>query len=208
MSEFSCFVSAMKLQKSFYLRENVVQVAKEVLGKTVHTCVNGYHTSAIITEVEAYSGRNDKACHANNGVRTKRTEIMYARGGVAYVYLCYGIHHLFNIVTNGRNKADAVLVRAVQPVEGIETMLKRRQKVAVDKSLCSGPGTLSQALGIHTREHYGLSLLSEHIWLEDAPCLEEHEIVTSTRVGVDYAEEDALKPWRFYIKDNPWISRK
>lgn len=198
----------MKLQEIFYTRENVVQVAKELLGKTIHTRINGNYASAKITEVEAYSGRNDKACHANNGVRTARTEIMYAKGGHAYVYLCYGIHHLFNIVTNREGLADAVLVRAVEPIEGQPLMLERRKKAKINKVLTSGPGTLTQALGIKTKEHYGKWLLDDEIWITDAKVLTENEIVTSTRIGVDYAEEDALKPWRFYIKDNQWISKK
>lgn len=198
----------MKLSEAFYQRENVVQIAQELLGKSIHTMVSGEYTSAIITEVEAYSGLNDKACHANNGVRTARTEVMYAKGGHAYVYLCYGIHHLFNIVTNENDRADAVLVRAVQPLEGIDIMLKRRGKNKLDKTLTSGPGTLSQALGIKTKTHYGKWLLDSDIWLEDSRELSSNEIITSTRIGVDYAEEDALKPWRFYIKDNQWISKK
>lgn len=198
----------MKLPESFYQRENVVLIAKELLGKTIHSMVNGELTSARITEVEAYSGLNDKACHANNGIRTKRTEVMYAEGGHAYVYLCYGIHHLFNIVTNARDRADAVLVRTVEPLEGVDIMLERRRKESLDKTLTSGPGTLSQALGIKTKTHYGKWLLDNDIWLEDSRNLSSDEIITSTRIGVDYAEEDALKPWRFYIKDNQWISKK
>lgn len=198
----------MKLPESFYQRENVVLIAKELLGKTIHSMVNGELTSARITEVEAYSGLNDKACHANNGIRTKRTEVMYAEGGHAYVYLCYGIHHLFNIVTNAKNRADAVLIRAVEPLEGVDIMLERRRKERLDKTLTSGPGTLSEALGIKTKTHYGKWLLDNDIWLEDSRNLSSDEIITSTRIGVDYAEEDALKPWRFYIKDNQWISKK
>lgn len=198
----------MKLPESFYQRENVVQIAKELLGKTIHTIIDGEYTSARITEVEAYSGVNDKACHANNGNRTTRTEVMYAQGGHTYVYLCYGIHHLFNVVTNIEDRADAVLVRAVEPLEGVDIMLKRRSKIKLDKTLSSGPGTLTQALGIKTKMHYGKWLLDNDIWLEDSRNLSSNEIVTSTRIGVDYAEEDALKPWRFYIKDNQWISKK
>lgn len=110
----------MKLNSTFYQRGNVVQIAKSLLGKVLHTQFGGYHTAGIITEVEAYAGRDDKACHANNGVRTKRTEVMYHAGGVSYVYLCYGIHHLFNVVTNIEGKADAVLIRALEPVLGHE----------------------------------------------------------------------------------------
>lgn len=198
----------MKLPESFYQRQNVVQIAKELLGKTIHTMVDDQHTSAMITEVEAYSGTNDKACHANNGVRTNRTEVMYAKGGHAYVYLCYGIHHLFNVVTNVEDVADAVLIRAVQPLEGVDTMLSRRNRTKVEKTLSSGPGTLSQALAIKTNVHYGEWLLGNRVWIEEGEVIQEQDIITSTRIGVDYAEEDALKPWRFYIRDNSWISKK
>ncbi len=198
----------MKLKPSFYQGGDVVQIAKALLGKALHTQIDGLHTSGIITEVEAYAGRNDKACHANNGIRTKRTEVMYGRGGYAYVYLCYGIHHLFNIVTNAEEMADAVLVRAIQPIRGIEVMQKRRQLTTTHYKLTSGPGTLTTALGIKTKVHYGMDLQGEQIWIEDAQQINDNYIVTSKRIGIDYAEEDALKPWRFYIKDNPWISKK
>lgn len=198
----------MKLQRDFYERANVAQVAKEVLGKHLHTNIADQHVVGIITEVEAYAGQNDKACHANNGLRSKRTEIMYGRGGFSYVYLCYGIHHLFNIVTNIKGSADAILVRAVEPLFGQETMLDRRGMTSLQKKLCSGPGTLTKALGVNTKEHYGLDLLGDQIWLEDAPLVRENDLVTSTRIGVDYAEEDALKPWRLYISDSQWVSKK
>ncbi len=198
----------MKLKPSFYQGADVVQMAKSLLGKALHTQIDGLHTASIITEVEAYAGRNDKACHANNGIRTKRTEVMYRQGGHAYVYLCYGIHHLFNIVTNAEGMADAVLVRAMQPINGIEVMQQRRQLTTNEYKLTSGPGTLTKALGIKTKDHYGVDLQGQQIWIEDAPMVEDNYIVASKRIGVDYAEEDALKPWRFYIKDNPWISKK
>lgn len=197
-----------KLPRKFYERSNVVLVAKDLLGK--HLCVNSDEGLTIgrITEVEAYSGRNDKACHANNGLRTNRTEVMYGPGGYSYVYLCYGIHHLFNVVTNKKERADAVLIRAIEPMEGMVLMLERRKRAKLDKNLCSGPGTLSKALGINFKYHYGLDLLGDQIWIEDQPNIEENEIEYRTRIGVDYAEEDALKLWRFYIKNNKWISRK
>ena len=198
----------MKLPRDFYERADVTRVAKELLGKTLHTYFDNEHTVVRITEVEAYAGRNDKACHANNGLRTNRTEVMYHCGGYAYVYLCYGMHHLFNVVTNVKGMADAVLVRAGEPIEGVSIMSKRSNKPESDVKLTSGPGTLTQALGIKTKKHYGLDLLANQIWLEDAPGLNKNNIVTSTRIGVGYAEEDALKPWRFYIKNNQWISKK
>ena len=197
-----------KLTREFYERNNVILIAKELLGK--HLCVRSTEglTVGRITEVEAYAGRNDKACHANDGLRSARTEVMYGRGGQSYVYLCYGIHHLFNVVTNIEGLADAVLIRAIEPIEGFELMKERRKKANIDKTLTSSPGILSQALGINFKTHYGLDLAGDQIWIEDQPVVLSEDIVTSTRIGVEYAEEDALKPWRFYIKDNKWVSKK
>lgn len=198
----------MKLSRTFYERKNVIQIAQELLGKKLFTHVNGSLTGGLITEVEAYSGTQDKACHANNGKRTARTEVMYQQGGYSYVYLCYGIHHMFNVVTNAQGLADAILIRAIQPTIGIDEMLKRRNKTKIHKTLASGPGALGQALGLHFKQHNGLDLLGDTIWIEDMPNLKEDDIFVTTRIGVAYAEEDALKPWRFYIKNNPWISIK
>lgn len=197
----------MKLKRDFYERPDVVGITKDLLGKTIITSIEGQYTTGRITELEAYAGRDDKACHANDGLRTKRTEVMYGRGGNAYVYLCYGIHHLFNVVTNSEGLADAILIRAIEPLSGLDVMMERRKKSKLDKTLSSGPGTLSAALGIKTKLHYGLDLLGETIWIEDAPAVSKEDIVVSTRIGVDYAEEDALKPWRFYIRDSKWVSK-
>lgn len=198
----------MKLPRDFYERPDVVTIARELLGKVLCTNIEGHYSAARITELEAYAGRDDKACHANDGLRTNRTEAMYGRGGTTYVYLCYGIHHLFNVVTNSEGLADAILIRAVEPVVGLEVMMGRRNKARPDKTLSSGPGTLSQALGIKTNLHYGLDLLGNTIWIEDAPLLYSKDIVISKRIGVDYAEEDALRPWRFYVRGNKWVSKK
>jgi DNA-3-methyladenine glycosylase len=157
-------------------------------------------------ETEAYSGNSDKACHANDQKMTKRNRVMFESGGLAYVYLCYGIHHLFNVVTNIKGNADAVLVRAVEPVEGIETMMKRRHMDKVERRLTAGPGVLSSALGIDMNL-YGSSLQSNEIWIEEGKNVGECMIQTTTRIGVEYAEEDALKPWRFYVKENKWVSK-
>lgn len=191
---------------SWYLHGDVVVVARNLLGKLLCTNFQGSVVKGKIVEVEAYSGDQDKACHANNQRQTKRNQVMFAAGGHAYVYLCYGIHHLFNVVTNLEGKADAVLIRALEPVEGIETMLKRRNMNKVEKRLTGGPGVLTQAMGINT-QHYGTALNSNSIWIEDAPLVESKHIVSTTRIGVEYAKEDALKPWRFYIKENSWVSR-
>ena len=161
----------------------------------------------MVVETEAYNGRTDKACHAHLGRRTKRTEIMYHRGGVAYIYFTYGIHHLFNIVTNEEGFADAVLIRAIEPTVGIEEMILRRGLHKPEYRLTAGPGVLCQALGI-SKAQYGVDLEGEKIWLEDQNLIIANEdIITGPRVGIAYAEEDALLPWRFSIRNNPWVSR-
>jgi DNA-3-methyladenine glycosylase len=195
-----------KLLSEFYQREDVVQISKDLLGKKLCTFIDQRYTSGIITEVEAYSGRNDKACHANDGRRTPRTEIMYQQGGFAYVYLCYGIHHLFNVVTNKAGLADAILVRAIEPIDGLEIMLERRKIGKATYSLTTGPGSMSQALGITTKQ-YGTDLSGNLIWIEDAAAIPEDKILATTRIGVQYAAEHASYPWRFVIKGNPWISK-
>jgi DNA-3-methyladenine glycosylase len=189
----------MKLPRDFYTRTDVIQVSKDLLGKYLFTNIDGNVSAAIITETEAYEGINDKAAHCYGDRRTKRTETMYAQGGIAYVYLCYGIHHLFNVVTNVKEVPTATLVRAVKPVEGIDTILQRRKKTKLDKTTSAGPGTLSQALGILTK-HDGLDLLGDQIWIEDRGLkVDERNIIVGPRVGVDYAAEDALRPNRFIL---------
>ncbi len=196
----------MIVDLSWYQNENVVAIAKQLLGKKLCTNVEGMVTKGIIVETEAYSGNSDKACHANDQKITKRNRIMFEVGGRAYVYLCYGIHHLFNVVTNIKGNADAVLVRAIEPVEGIETMMTRRHMDKVERRLTAGPGVLSRALGIDMNL-YGSSLQSNEIWIEEGKNVEERMIQSTTRIGVEYAEEDALKPWRFYMKENKWVSK-
>ncbi len=187
----------MRLNRDFYANPDVVDIARALIGKVLCTQINGQFTSGMITETEAYCGRNDKACHANNNVRTKRTEIMYGEGGHAYVYLCYGIHYLFNVVTNINGLADAVLIRGIEPLDGKEIMIHRRNTA---KNLTDGPGKLTKALGI-SMSHYGLDLLGDTIWIEDnTNSIDPEKIKISKRIGVDYAMEDAEKPWRFYIE--------
>lgn len=189
----------MKLQKDFYIREDVVLIAKELLGKVLITNFNGAISAGIITETEAYAGINDRASHAFGGRRTARTETMYATGGTAYVYLCYGIHHLFNVVTNQKDIPHAVLIRAIKPIEGMDVILKRRKQKEISNKLSSGPGTLSQALGIQTI-HSGENLLGNKIWIEDRGIhFPDKEIIKSPRIGVDYAGADALLPYRFFV---------
>ena len=195
-----------KLTLDFYQREDVVTISRDLLGKVLCTNFHGKLTSGIIVETEAYSGIIDKASHAYGGKRTKRTEIMYACGGSAYIYLCYGIHHLFNIVTNNKSIPHAVLIRAIEPKDGIEIMLQRRKKKILDPTLTGGPGSLTQALGI-TIEDSGTSLMENLIWLEDQNIYNENQdILASSRVGVQYAGKDANNPWRFRIANNPWVS--
>ena len=195
-----------KLPISFYDRDDVVQIARDLLGKVLCTNINDVFTSGIIVETEAYNGRTDKACHSHIHGRTKRTEIMFGKPGKAYVYLCYGIHHLFNVVTNGEGLADAVLVRAIEPLSGVPTILKRRSRTKLERSVGGGPGIASQALGISTA-HYGTDLLGNLIWIEDHnSLLNQKDIIASPRVGVDYAGEDALLPWRFRVKGNKFTS--
>ena len=201
-------ISNLKLPRNFYERPDVVQIARDLLGKKLFSSVDNQEVSGLITEVEAYRGYDDKACHACNGKRTNRTEVMFGQGGHAYVYLCYGIHHLLNIVTNVTGKADAVLIRAVKPLTGVTHMHSRRNHPHSAKALTCGPGVLSQAFGVTKKQHNGKDLLSDELWIEDQPLISDNDVVATTRVGVDYAEEDALKPWRFYVKTNKWISKK
>lgn len=197
----------MILPEEFYLREDVVTIAKDLLGKLIETRIDGVLTSGIIVETEAYAGVKDKASHAFGDRRTKRTEVMYSKGGTAYVYLCYGIHHLFNVVTNVKDIPHAVLVRAVEPVDGIETMLRRRGKEKLQPQLTAGPGAMSQALGI-TTNYTGVSLLNSEILIKDiGKAIPAKNIVSGTRVGVAYAGEDAYAPYRFSIKTNKYVSK-
>ena len=189
----------MKLKESFYVREDVVQISRELLGKILVTRFGNKITAGIITETEAYQGITDKASHAYNNRRTTRTEIMYHKGGAAYVYLCYGIHSLFNVVTNKENIPHAVLIRAVAPEKGIKTMLNRRGVASAGKKTFTGPGSVSQALGIHY-SLTGENLLGNKIWIEDAGYdVPPKKIKVSPRIGVDYAGKDALLPYRFFI---------
>ena len=192
------------LPESFYQRDNVALIAKELLGKHLYTCIRGKVTSGIIVETEAYSQR-EKGCHAFNG-QTPRNRIMFGNGGFAYVYLCYGIHHLFNIVTNTEGIADAVLIRALEPQEGQSLMMKRMNVPSI-KKITSGPGKLTKALGIDRRLN-GKYLLNDEVWVQDnGSSISRNDIVASKRIGIDYAGKDALLPWRFTIKDNLWVSK-
>lgn len=191
----------------------MLQIAKELLGKILVTkcppagrAGNGVVTSGRIVECEAYDGVVDRASHAFGGRRTPRNEIMYAEAGTAYVYICYGLHHLFNVVTNAKDIPHAILIRALDPLYGADKMLKRRGKKQMDKSLTKGPGSLSAALGISVK-HNGYSLRSKELFIaEDGFEFAEKLIAASHRIGVEAAKEAAKYPYRFYIKGNPFVS--
>ena len=189
------------------MRKDVVQIAQRLLGKVLVTNFNGCYTAGMIVETEAYAGATDQASHAFGSRRTARTETMYREGGVAYVYLCYGIHHLFNVVTNMPGVPHAVLIRAIEPLDGIDIMLERRKKEKLQPSLTAGPGAMSMALGIHT-SNSGLSLQGPEIYIEDRGIrIPGKDIIEGTRVGVAYAAEDALRPYRFWIAGNKYVSK-
>ncbi|MGM0439602.1 MAG: DNA-3-methyladenine glycosylase [Chlamydiota bacterium] len=193
------------LPLSFYQRSDVVAISKELLGKTLLTEINGQLTGGTIVETEAYAGPEDKACHAYGNRRTKRTEPMFQAGGTCYIYTCYGIHLLLNIVTYIEGIPHAVLIRALEPTFGVEMMLKRRNKPKLDRTLTGGPGALSQALGI-TKDLSGQPLGTTIRIKDHGTAIASDNVMSSPRVGIAYAEEDALLPWRFRIKDNPWTS--
>jgi len=199
-----------RLPEEFYLRTDVVQVARALLGKVLVTQFEGVRTAGLITEVEAYRAPDDRACHAWNNRRTNRTEVMFRQGGTAYIYLCYGIHHLFNVVTGPEGMAHAILVRAVEPLEGIEIMRERRKVPSPGPRLTTGPGALSQALGL-TTAWTGQSLLlpDTPVWIEDhGRIIADVHIAAGPRIGVDYAGECAAWEWRFWLRDSTFVSRK
>jgi DNA-3-methyladenine glycosylase len=194
------------LPLEFYRMPDTLSIARELLGKYLVTEIDGELTSGKIVETEAYLGTTDRACHASNGRRTTRTETMYLPGGHAYVYLIYGIYDLFNVVTHQEDEPHAVLIRAIEPADGLEIMMSRRGLKKQTTRLTAGPGVLTKALGI-TRDHSGHLMNASPIWIEDRNYLVESEsIVHSARVGVDYAGEDAHLPYRFRIAENPWTS--
>jgi DNA-3-methyladenine glycosylase len=196
-----------KLHYDFYQQENVTELAVQLLGKQLFTMIDGVVTGGTIVETEAYNGIIDKASHAYNGRFTPRTATMYEAGGISYVYLCYGIHHLFNVVTATKGNPHAVLIRGIEPTTGIETMLERRKMKNLASRITAGPGALAQALGIN-KDLNAKDLLGDEIWIEDnGISFPSSEIVASPRVGVDYAGDHALLPWRFFVKGNSFVSK-
>ena len=197
-----------KLDHSFYDRKNVVQIARELLGKILVTQFDGVRTSGRIVETEAYNGVKDRASHAFGGRRTTRSEHIYGGPGTVYVYIVYGLHYLFNVVTNKKDTPHAVLIRALEPMEGINYMLKRAGKPIPDYTLTKGPGNLARALGI-SKMHTGSNLFSQEIFIEDDGLrYKKDQIVITPRIGVDYAGTDAQLPFRFIVKGNPYVSAK
>lgn len=197
----------MKQPLSYYSNQDVLFLAQDLLGKVLFTDINDEVTAGIIVETEAYFGVLDKASHAYGGRRTNRTETLYSHGGVSYVYLCYGIHHLFNVVTSVKDEPHAVLIRAVEPLIGKDIMELRRNMSAGKAAISSGPGSAAKALGIDqsfNKKH----LDGNEIWIEDHGIrYPSDNIIKAPRIGVAYAQEDALLPWRFFVKGNKYVSK-
>lgn len=200
----------MKIQQEFFLRTDVVEVARDLLGKILVTQIGGIRTAGRITETEAYRAPDDRACHAFGNRRTARTEVMFAEGGRAYIYLCYGLHHLFNVVTAPAEVAHAVLVRAIEPVEGQGFMLQRRGKTRLLPNVSTGPGAATQSLGLTTKLTGQIfDSPDSPVWLEfpEGEFSADFEIESGRRIGVDYAGECADWAWRFWVKNSPFVSR-
>lgn len=195
------------LPLSFYQRPDVLTIAKELIGKVLVTNWEGKKTTGRIVETEAYAGEIDRASHAYKGL-TPRTEVIFGEGGRAYVYLCYGIHQMFNIVTNVKGVAHAILIRAVEPIDGIDTMLERTGKKKLDHTLTRGPGNVGKAFGFHTSQCYTL-LTDERLYIaDDGFKVPGENIISSPRIGVDYAGDHADWHYRFYLSGNPYVSGK
>lgn len=197
---------SMKVSLDFYLRKDTLRIARDLLGKLlVIPTTNGERVSGIIVETEAYLGEIDKGAHSYGGRRTARNEITYAEGGHIYVFFVYGMYYQLNFVTGPIGHPHVVLIRGIEPVEGIEIMRKRRGKMP-DKNLTSGPGKLCIAFGID-RSYNGEDLLGDRMWVEEYKNFADEEVVSGKRVGIDYAEEFAGMPWRFWVKGNLFVSK-
>ena len=200
-------MSVMKIPLSFYQSDDVVALSEKLLGKYLFTCVDGELTGGIIVETEAYRGPEDRGSHAYNHRRTARNETMYAQGGVVYMYICYGIHDMLNIVTGKEGESHAILIRAIEPIVGLDVMRLRRGFENDDQRLCMGPGALAKALGLK-KIHDGVSLESDLIWIEEREStLVPQDVLARPRIGLNIEEPYKSIPWRFYIKGNRYISR-
>ena len=197
------------LEPSFFQEKKATELAVDLLGCSLHTSIGDEKTSGLIVETEAYCAPEDRASHAFQNRKTARTETMFESGGVSYVYLCYGIHHLFNVVCGPKDLPHAVLVRALEPLEGVPTMLKRREMSKPETRLTAGPGCLARALGL-TVAYNGKILKPESgLWVEKGSRVpDSKEIISTPRIGIGYAGKWKDKPWRFYLKDSKWISKK
>ena len=197
----------MKLPQSYYLGSDVVAISKSLLGKYLFTSINGLISGGYITETEAYNGVVDRASHAFGNRKTARTKIMYEEGGIAYIYLCYGIHEMLNIVTSVEGQPHAILIRAIEPITGIDIMLARRNMLTLKPNITAGPGSVAKALGIDHKLN-GISLQSDTLWIEDKGLsFSDDQTAAVPRIGVAYAAEDALLPYRFYVKGNIYVSK-
>jgi DNA-3-methyladenine glycosylase len=197
----------MKLPESYYQNADAVALSRDLIGKYLFTCINGELTGGYIVETEAYMGITDKAAHSHGGRVTPRTQTMYMKGGISYVYLCYGIHEMFNIVVADVGQPHAILIRAIQPTDGLDIIMARRNMDTLKPNITKGPGSVAKALGI-SRQINAMSLQSDTIWLEDRGLVfPDEEVSAGPRVGVDYAGEDALLPYRFYVKGNIYVSK-
>jgi DNA-3-methyladenine glycosylase len=197
----------MILPASYYHSNDVVALSKDLIGKYLFTCIDGITTGGYIVETEAYNGVKDRASHAFGNRLTQRTKTMFMQGGIAYVYLCYGIHEMFNIVTSAEGQPHAILIRAINPTEGLEAMQARRNMPVIKPTITMGPGSVAKALGI-SRAINGSDLQGGTIWVEDRGLrFPDESIAAVPRVGVSYAGDDALLPYRFYVKGNIYVSK-
>lgn len=196
-----------RLPQSYFLNEDVVFLARDLVGKYLFVNTEETLTGGIIVETEAYRGPDDVGAHAYNHRRTSRNDIMYSDGGVVYMYICYGIHDMLNIVTAPENIPHAILIRAIQPTEGLAIMRERRKVRNEDTRLCRGPGALAKALALK-KIHNGISLQENEIWIEDRGLkYADEDVVAGPRIGLNISEPYKSIPWRFYVKGDPHVSR-
>jgi len=196
------------LDFDFYQCTDPLELGSNLLGKILQTNIDNQVTSGRIVELEIYKAPEDRGSHAYQNKRTKRTETIFQEGGKAYVYLCYGLHHMFNVVSGPKDLAHAILIRAIEPLEGL-TIMEKRRNTKNEISISNGPGKLCQALGIKTKMD-GTNLVSKESLIkifDDGYTYEAHNLVKSPRVGIAYAKEDALLPYRYYLKQNRYVSR-